>query len=350
MRIAINRHSLPSIARGALAALCLGSVLHPAPASAQAAPQRIRLGTLAPQGSSYHRILQEMGEQWRIKTNGGVQLTVYAGTMGSEPELVRRMRLGQLQAGTLTVTGLQEIDPAVSALQEMPMMFRSLEEVEYVRTQLEPRMAQLFADKGFQVLFWADAGWVHYFTRKPALHPDDLKTMKTFVTAGDIKHFDIMKSAGYPPVALEWADALTALRTGMIDAIPTIPLLALSGQFYTVANHMIDVNWAPLVGATVIAKKTWDAFAPETQAALRAAAADAAKRFQERGRQEADSAVAAMEKRGLQVVAVPAAVENEWRAMAESFYPQIRGSLVPADMFDEVQRLLAQYRSQHKPQ
>lgn len=331
----------------AAATLAVSLSWFPAEAAGQGAPQRIRLGTLAPQGSSYHRILQEMGEQWRIKTNGAVQLTVYAGTMGSEPELVRRMRLGQLQAGTLTVTGLQEIDPAVSALQEMPMMFRSLDEVEYVRAQLEPRLDQLFADKGFQVLFWADAGWVHYFTRKPALHPDDLKTMKTFVTAGDIKHFDIMKSAGYPPVALEWADALTALRTGMIDAVPTIPLVALSSQFYTVANHMINVDWAPLVGATVITKKAWDAFPPETQAALRTAAADAGKRFQERGRQEADSAVAAMQKRGLEVVPIPPAVEAEWRAMAESFYPQIRGSLVPADMFDEVQRLLTEYRARH---
>lgn len=350
MSIVLRRHPSPSIARMALVALCLGSLLHPALAPAQAAPQRIRLGTLAPQGTSYHRILQEMGEQWRIKTNGAVQLTVYAGTMGSEPELVRRMRLGQLQAGTLTVTGLQEIDPAVSALQEMPMMFRSLQEVEYVRAQLEPKLAQLFAGKGFQVLFWGDAGWIHYFTRKPVLHPDDLKAMKTFVTAGDIKHFDIMKSAGYPPVALEWADALTALRTGMIDAIPTIPLLALSGQFYTVANHMLDLNWAPLVGATVISKKTWDAFSPDIQAALREASIQAGKRFQERGRQEADSAVAAMQKRGLQVVAVTPAVESEWRAMAETFYPQIRGSLVPTDMFDEVQRLLAQYRSQHRPE
>jgi TRAP-type C4-dicarboxylate transport system substrate-binding protein len=123
--------------------------------------------------------------------------------------------------------------------------------------------------------------------------------------------------------------------------------MALSSQFYTVATHMIDVNWAPLQGATVITQKTWDAFSPETQAALAGAASDAGRRFQERGRLEADSAVSAMQKRGLEVVAVTPAVESEWRAMAESFYPQIRGSLVPADMFDEVQRLLTEYRARH---
>ncbi len=81
----------------------VAALLAGAPAAAAQTPTRIRLGTLAPQGTSYHRILQSMGERWRTATNGQVQLTVYAGTMGSEAELIRRMRLGQLQAGALTV-------------------------------------------------------------------------------------------------------------------------------------------------------------------------------------------------------------------------------------------------------
>lgn len=317
-----------------------------ATAAQGAPPQRIRLGTLAPQGSSYHRILQEMGEKWRTASSGSVQLVTYAGgTMGNEAELVRRMRLGQLHAATITVTGLQEIDPAVSALQEMPMMFRTLEEVQYVREKLEPTLARLMADKGFVVLFWADAGWVRYFSRRPALRPDDFKTMKTFITAGDTKHFDIMKSAGHQPVALDWSDALTALQTGMVDVIPTIPYYALAGQFYTVASHMLEINWVPLVGATIISKKTWDALPAATQAQFREAAAVAGRQFQAAGRKESDDAVAAMKSRGLTVAPVPPNVAAEWRSLAETFYPKIRGSMVPAEMFDEVTRLLTQYRS-----
>jgi TRAP-type C4-dicarboxylate transport system substrate-binding protein len=314
-------------------------------AAQQAAPLRIRLGTLAPQGSSYHRILQEMGERWRGATGGQVQLTVYAGTMGSELELVRRMRLGQLQAAAITVVGLREIDPAVGGLQLMPMMFRTLDEVEYVRSRLEPMLARRLAERGFAVLFWADAGWVRYFSRQAAARPDEFKKQKIFVTAGDVEQFDLMRSAGYAPVSLEWSDALTALQTGMIDAVPTIPYFALAMQFYTVANHMLEVNWLPLVGATVISRKAWDALAPATQAALRAAAADAGKQFQARGRAESDSAVEAMRRRGLTVVSLTPAVEAEWRTMSEAFYPKIRGSMVPADVFDEVVRLLAEYRA-----
>ena len=330
------------------AAVALGAQgLAPGVATPQTAPLRIRLGTLAPQGTSYHRILQEMGERWRVATNGQVQLTVSAGTMGSELELVRRMRLGQLQAAALTGVGISEIDPAVSALQEMPMMFRTLDEVEYVRSRLEPVLARRLAERGFVVLFWADAGWVRYFTRRPAVHPDDFKRLKIFVTAGDNEQFDLMRSSGFSPVSLDWSDALTALQTGMIDAVPTIPYFAQSMQFHTVASNMLEVNWLPLVGGTIISKRTWDGLSAESQTALRAAATDASRQFQERGRSESDSSVAAMRRRGLNVIPIPPAIEAEWRTMSESLYPQIRGTMVPADMFDQVVSILAEYRAAH---
>ena len=311
------------------------------------APVHIRLGTLVPQGTSYHHLLQAMGERWREATGGRVQLTVYAGTMGSELELVRRMRLGQLQAATLTVVGLREIDRAVGALQLMPLMFRSLDELDFVRGRLEPVLTRRLAERGFVVLFWVDAGWVHFFTRRPAVRPDDFRHLKIFTTSGDPETFDLVRSAGFQPVPLEWSDALTALQTGMVDAVPTIPYHALAMQFYTVANNMLEVNWVPLVGAEIVSKRVWDALPPETQAALRAAAAETGRQFEERGRIESDEAVAAMKRRGLNVIPVPPAVEAEWRSLSESFYPRIRGSLVPADMFDEVLRLLTEYRGSH---
>lgn len=318
-----------------------------APLAAQA-PLRLRLGTLAPQGTTYHRILQEMGERWRTGTSARVQLTIYAGTMGSETELVRRMRLGQtgqLQVGTLTAVGLREIDPAVSAIQSMPMVFRSLDELAFVLGRMQPMLEQRLAERGFVVLFWADAGWVRFFTRQAAARPEDFRRMKVFVTAGETEQLDLMRAAGYNPVSLEWSDALTGLQTGMIDALPTIPYFALASQFFTVANHMLELNWAPLVGATIINKRVWDGLDSTTQHVMRAAAADAGRRFQAAGRAEADSAVAAMRRRGLTVVPVPAAADAEWRTLVESLYPRIRGSMVPADMFDMVIRLLGEYRA-----
>jgi len=330
---------------GLSAVVALASLPGARAARAQGTPVRIRLGTLAPQGSSYHRILQEMAERWRTATNGQVQVTIYAGTMGSEAELVRRMRLGQLQAGTLTAVGLRDIDPAVSALQQMPMMFHTLEEMDFVRSRLAPVLAQRMAERGFVVLFWGDTGWVRFFMRQAATQPDEFKRLKVFVTAGETDQFEMMRSAGYQPVALEWSDALTALQTGMVDAIPTIPYFALAMQFHTVAKYMLDLNWAPLVGATIISRRVWEGLTPEQRTAMQQAATDAGQQFMSRGRAENDEAVAAMRSRGLRVLPVTPEVEAQWRTTSEAFYPRIRGQMVPADMFDEVVRLLAEYRA-----
>jgi TRAP-type transport system periplasmic protein len=330
--------------RTAVALMALALAVQ-APAQAQT---RIRLGTLAPQGTSYHRTLTEMGERWRAGTSGQVQLTVYAGTMGSEVELVRRMRLGQLQAAALTATGIQAIDPAVAGLQEMPMVFRSLDEAQYVREKLEPVLAARLADKGFIALFWADGGWVQFFTRDSVVHPDELKKEKVFVTAGETQQFDIMKSVGYFPVALEWTDVLTALQTHMIDAVPTIPYFALTLQVNTTAKYMLRLNWLPVVGALLINKRTFDALTPEQQGVLRQAALEAGRQFQIHGRVEADQAVDAMRKRGLTVIEMTPAAQAEWRALSERLYPKVRGGMVPADIFDQVMRYVAEYRAAHQ--
>ena len=208
-----------------------------------------------------------------------------------------------------------------------------------------PTLDKRLEEKGFKVLAWVDGGWVRFFTRENIDQPDELKKRKTFVTAGETEQFELMKSAGYSPVALEWADALTSLQTKMIDAVPTVPYFGLATQVYTIATYMLDLNWAPVVGALVINQKTWDALPPAQQTALSAIALETGKQFQAQGRKESDEAVAAMQKRGLHVVPIPPPLLAQWRTASEQMYPKIRGAMVPADMFDEVTRLVTEYRS-----
>lgn len=314
--------------------------------SSASAQTRVRLGTLAPKGTTLHQILLEMGEQWRKAPSGGVALTVYPdGTMGGEADMVRRMRVGQLHAAMLTVAGLSDIDVAVTALQNMPMMFRSLDEVDYIGEELRPKLEQRLLEKGFVMLFWADVGWVRFFSRRPIERPADLKKLKLFVWAGDAHTVDLWKSGGYSPVPLETSDALAGLQTGLIDAMPNVPLVALAGQFYIPASHMLELNWAPLVGGTVISRKQWDTIPKDTQQALLAAAQHTGERMRATNRSESNQAVDTMKKRGLTVHPVTPDIEAEWRRAAEEVYPQIRGKLVPAEWFDEVQGLLKEYRA-----
>jgi TRAP-type transport system periplasmic protein len=317
-----------------------------APAAAQE-PVKIRLGTLAPKGSTYHRVLQEMGEKWRRAQGPGSTFTVYTdGTQGGEADMVRRMRVGQLNAALVSVVGLGEIDSSVAALQYMPMVFRDWAEVDYVREKLHADLEKRMQDKGFVVLFWGEAGWVRYFSKEPAITPADFKKTKLWVWSGDNFQVDLMKAMGYQPVPLETADILPGLQTGLINALPATAFFALAGQFDTVARHMLDLRWVPVVGAAVMTRKVWEQMTPAARTQLRAAADAAGLRIRERARQEDLEAVEAMRKRGLVVHPVTPDVEAAWRQMAEGAYPKLRGGLVPTEMFDQVLAALADYRKQ----
>jgi TRAP-type C4-dicarboxylate transport system substrate-binding protein len=313
---------------------------------AQSRPSSVRLATVMPSGTSYHQALQQMAQAWRQAPGGGVPLIVYAGSsMGGEADIVRRMRQNQLQAGMLSVVGLSDIDKSVTALSYMPMMFRSLDELDYIRDQLRPELEKRLLEKGFVTLFWGDAGWVHFFSKEPVLRPADLKRLKLFAWAGDNYQIDLMKAVGFQPIPLETEDIYPSLQTGLISAVSTAPFYALATQVYGPAPHMLQMDWATLVGAAVINQKTWESIPAPTRASLQKAADEAGARLRARGRQEAQESIQTMVKRGLKVHTVTPEIEAEWRRTAEEVYPKIRGNMVPADMFDRVQKLLASYRA-----
>lgn len=331
---------------GKLAGLLLGCVLA---FNVPAADKQLRIGTLATKNSLYHRQLMELGEAWRTAQGGNAKYLVYPdGSQGGETDMVRRMRIDQLQGGLLSVVGLREIEPSIAALQNMPLMFRSWEEVDYVREKMRPAMEKKFLDKGFVVLAWGDAGWVRFFSKEPAVRPDDFRKMKFFAWGSEVEQQEIMKSLGYTPVPLETADILPSIQTGMINAVPSTPYFALATQVYTTASNMLDLNWAPIVGALIITKKAWDELTPEGQAAVREAGAKAGVQLRAKARQEVDDAVDAMKKRGLTVNKPNAEQMKEWNDLADKLYPKIRGKMVPADTFDEVVGYLKAYRAGKK--
>ncbi len=328
----------------ALAVAALAALLAASPAGA--APIRIKLGTAVPEDSPWHDVLAQMGQDWEKLSAGQVRLRIYpGGVLGEELDMVRRVRVGGLDAVAISSVGIHHVEPAVSCLQ-IPMMFDSYEELDFVRDRIAPKLEAMLEEKGFVVLNWGDAGWVHFFTKTRASSPADLRRMKLFISAGDAQALDLYKAAGMNPVPLALTDILPSLQTGLIDAIDVPPLLALLNQWFGVANHMVDVKWAPLIGATLIGKKTWVGVPADLRPALLKAGREAGARFRTDIRRLSEEAVGAMQKRGLTVVRVDDAARARWRAEAESAWPKLRGHAVPADLFDEVKRLREEVRAQ----
>jgi TRAP-type C4-dicarboxylate transport system substrate-binding protein len=291
----------------------------------------VRLATVVPEGSIWDKSLKKMSEDWKQATNGRVQLTVFSGgTQGDEPTVLRKMRLGTLQAASLTVVGLANIDPGFNVF-NIPFFFRSYDELNAVVEKLTPLLKQRTDNRGFVLLNWGHGGWLQLFSKQPVQSVSDLKSIKLYTSAGDDRMTQWYKANGFQPRAMAMTDILTGLTTGMLDGLPTPPLAAMAFQWYKQTPYMLDIGLSPVVGATVITKKTWGTFSEADRAKLLQAAS--AIELQLKGdvpKQDA-LAVALMSQQGLRVTK---AVGNEWQQEAEALAKTMRGQMVPPDIFD----------------
>jgi TRAP-type C4-dicarboxylate transport system substrate-binding protein len=328
----------PSISKWTLlAALAVMPAFAPPPAATQA-PTVIRLATLVPDGSVWDKAMKDMGAEWTQSTGGRVQLRVYpGGVAGDEPDIVRKLRIGQLQAAAITTSGLADLDPAFQVF-GVPMFFDSYPELYAVLAGMEPVLKQRLEAKGYILLNWGHGGWVYFFTRQRAITVAEIKKVKMFSWAGDDRWVQLWKSNGYSPVALAATDILTGLQTGMIDGYPTTPLLALTLQWYRQTPNMVGLGMAPLVGGLVVTKQAWNKISAADRVKLLAASHKLEMRLQAGVPHQDTTAVEEMKKRGLKVNAVPAAAVAEWRAAADHFAGAMRGGMIPIDILEMATR------------
>lgn len=307
----------------------------------------IKLATLAPKGSPWHVALQEMAASWSELSNGEVELRIYpGGVAGSEPDMIRKIRIGQLQGAALSgQDGLSQIAPELRVF-ETPMLIRSNAELDHIRRCVRGQLEDLLADKGFQVLGWSDVGWVYLFTTKKVVYPDDARPLRIRVGPGDATWATFLRDHGYHPVPLPGTEIHTGLASGLIDGFSTPPVMALSTQWFGVANHMAAMEWAPLTGAVVLSRDAWQripaAMRPQLQAAANKAALDAQAQI----RSFESEAIEAMKKYGLQVHEVPEDARAEWEREVADAYGAMVQSSVPQGIFDTVKGIRDHYRAE----
>ncbi len=327
-----------------LCAALLGFLLAGSVLPARAQRIRVKLATLAPCGSVWDEALKDLKVRWQQLSNGQVRLTIYCGgTAGDELDVMRRIRIGQLHASYITTQGLESITKATRIL-TLPRMIRSRSELEHVFEQMGPSLESLLAERGFKVLAWSDVGFVRFFVPKSVTAIGDVRSLKMFTWAGNPETTQLWKDAEFNAVPLPATEVMTGLQTGLIEAIPTTPSIAMALQWFRHTPYMIDLIIAPLPGALIISKSRWERIPAGMRPKLEAAAQDVIARLRARDQHLEADAVRAMQKRGLKVMKPSPAEIRAWDAAADKVNRKVRGSYVAAEYFDRILRTLTSFR------
>jgi len=305
------------------------------------APIRIKLGTIAPEDSPWYNTVRTMGDRWAEASNGRVKMKIYAGGVsGDEGQIIRKMRINQLQAGTVSSTGLIDIDRGSLSLQA-PRVITTYEALDYIWAKIEPMLTKRVEERGYKVLTWGDIGWVYFFSKTKISTPRELKALKLWGWEGDPPATKAFSRVGLRPVTIASTDVLPALQTGMIEGYPQTALASLALQWFGGAKYMLNLRWSPMVGATVVTNKAWAKIPSDLQPKLLEIAREEGRKLTEVVRKLDQDSVQQMISYGLTLVE-PQEMP-EWDAFAKECHEAMRGEVMPGETFDEVLRLKKEF-------
>ncbi len=228
----------------------------------------IRMATIAPKGSKPMRILRAWDTTVRKKTGDRVRFKFYAGGVaGDERDVIRKMKVGQLNATTLTSVGLGQIVRSASVLQ-LPGMFKSYKELSAVRTAMDGEWRKQFDESGYTLLGWFDIGFGRIFSAHPVARPSDLKKARPWVWRDDPVFPELMRIVGANGVALALPEVFPALQTKMVDTVIASPVAALGLQWFNNVKYVTKQADIALVGATLISNQQFKTMPPDVQEVL----------------------------------------------------------------------------------
>ncbi len=265
----------------------------------------IKFATLAPEGSTWMKIMRQFDKELREKTNGEVGFRIYAGgVLGDEKDVLRKIRIGQLHAAGFTGVGMGEIAPEVRIL-DAPFLFRNYDEVDYIYNKFYDRFARSFEKNGYVLLGWAEVGFVHVFTKKWVNDLEDLRKLKMWVWEGDPVAEATFRAFGIQPIPLSVIDVMTALQTNMVDAVYTSPLAAVALQWFTKLKYMMAVPLADASGAVLISNRMYKKIPPPYQEILKTLARRYMRQLTLRSRKDNENAIETLKKNGIEIIPAP---------------------------------------------
>src|SRR5690606_7355182 len=181
--------------------------------------EELKVATIAPDGSHWMREMRAAAAEIKERTGGSVEIKFYpGGVMGNDAQVLRKIRIGQLHGGAFTAGGLAERYSGLN-LYGIPLLFRSLDEVDYVREHLDPVLTAGLEEAGFVGFGFIEGGFARLMANHPVRGIEDMRRRKVWVPEGDPISFFAMEELGLSPVVLPVTDVLTGLQTGLLDIV-----------------------------------------------------------------------------------------------------------------------------------
>jgi TRAP-type transport system periplasmic protein len=307
----------------------------------------IKFATVAPEGSSWLKVMREYDKAIREQSGGRVGFRIYAnGVAGDEKDVIRKIRLGQYHAGGFTGVGVGEVAKKVRIL-DAPFMFKNYDEVDFIVNKFEPEFLKAFEDGGFVLLGMAEVGFVYVYSGKPVASPEDLKGVKMWMWEGDPIAQAAFEAIGISPIPLSITDVTTALQTGMINGVYTSPLALIALQWFTKVKYMMGEPLADSQGAVMLSKKMYDSLPKDIQDILVSNGRKYFRQLTLSSRKENAQSIETLKQKGITVMAPQKSVAAQFEANGKKARQLLVGKLYSQEFLTQVESSLQTYRQEH---
>lgn len=315
----------------------------------------VKTATLAPEGTVWMKTMRAVAEHVQKASGGQLYTKFYSGgVMGDEPDVVRKMKLGQLDGSGVSLTGVRLTCPEFQVL-EMPFLFggdsmdstQAYLEAEHVLIELYNEFDQYAEKQGYRILAVASAGFAHVCSAKPLDQMlRDLPQQKVWQWEGETVMKAISDSLGVPTISLPLPETLTALQTGMINAFYGTPIHVLAFQW----NKYIDQVYIPPIFYTpsyvVVTERAWNKIPEDIRKLFFDEAATKIKLEALKWIHQDDrDSLEVLKKQGVKVVEIPPDQLREMKERTRKVWTDLSGKSFPPELLDKVERLLQAYRS-----
>lgn len=306
----------------------------------------IKFASVAPEGSTWIKQMRRLDKTLKTKSNGKIGFRIYAGGIaGDELDVLRKIRIGQIHSVAFSGVGIAQTLPMVRVL-DLPFLFRNIEEVEIVRNSLFDYFTEMFREKGFEFLAWAEIGDVHLFSMKEIQKVDDLKGLKIWTWSGDPISKKTFSVLGSTPIPLSITDVTTALSTTMINTIYAPPLGAMSMQWDSKVKYMTLLPLAHSTATVIISLDYFNKIPKELSSLLKAEIKEAMKNLSLDLVVQSREAINIIQKKGVTLTPIPPDDElARFYRVHDPVAKDLTEKIYPKELLDKVYDILDKARN-----